>query len=506
MEGVNYLRYPPPESRVSFRFGRNTDWSSDALLPGQCQELINLDINTIGRLVSRGGTRKINSSEVGVTGILDAYPFYNKDGTRDFLIHVDNDLYTLDLGTGTATAKLAGLPTSRPLRWVTWNNKAYGYGGDGIFKWDGTTASKLSGGNIPDLTCGAVNDTKMFGFAELSSDPSLLYYSNELDAETYGATDFLRLRENDGDVGKDVVSVSGGLILALKSTSAWIINGTEIYDFSKAMEADEVGLMGFTLASYEGAAIWLSNQGVCYWNPRLSRQFHIISRHGCTNEIFDNSRTVLEAAYGHFSPRTRRYYLSVHSDTAAKVYVFYFDLMYTNEQGELTVPHSTYKYHVDIGPIVTLDGKGDKGELYIGNVDNGYVYEADYVSLDEAAAISIRFDLKDDNFGRDEMKRLRIIDQRAMSDNPLTEEVIIDYHKKVISKTTTYPNFGGRFDSGQFDTATFGGRNMKVDVLKYTKAKGTTFRYRITGDVTAKTEIEHPVFRYYPNPIIRTRE
>lgn len=507
MEGLDYLRYPAPGDKIGFQFGRNVDWSPDSLLPGQCQNLKNLDITRIGRLTSRGGTRKINSSEIGSSqAVLDFYQYYKSDGTKDFLVHIDDDLYTFNLGTGASNAELAGLPTSRPLRWITWNDKAYGFGGDKIFRWDGTTASKISPTNCPDFTCGVIHRAKLFGFAELSANPSLLYYSSSIDAETYSATDFLRIRDNDGDVGKDVISVAGGLLLALKNTSSWIIDGSEIYDFAKEMETDEIGLMGFTLASYEGSAIWLSNQGVCYWDPRLSRQFHIISRHGCNEEILSNSRTVLEAAYGHFSPRTRRYYLSIHSDVNAKVYIFYFDLMYTDERGELRVPHSTYIYGFDAGPIITTDGKGDKGQLYFGNVDNGFVYEGDYGNQDESSAINILFELADNNFGLDKVKRLRIIDQRAMADSTLTEEIIIDYHKKIISKTTSYPDYGSNFDTGQFDTATFGGRNMKSDVLKYTKATGTTFRYKISGAVTALSEIEHPVFRFYPKAIMKTRE
>lgn len=508
MDGVNYLRYPPEGVKVNFRYGRNVDWSPDSLLPGQCQEIINLDITKIGRLVSRGGSSKINSSEIGTDqDVLDMYPYYKSDGTKEFLVHVDNDLYTLNLGTGVSNAELAGLPTARPLRWLTFNDNAYGFGGDGLIKWTGVTATKETPANYPDLTCGAIHGSKIFGFAELSSDPSLLFYSNSITVETWGATDFLRIRDKDGDVGKDVVEVSGGLLLALKSTSSWIIDGTEIYDFSKEMETDEIGLTGFTLASYEGAAIWLSNQGVCYWNPRLSRQFHIISRHSCNNELLDYTRTELEAAYGHFSPQTRRYYLSINSSANAKVFVFYFDLLYTDEGGEVRVPHSIYKYGFDPGPIVTTDGKGDKGELYLGNIDNGFVYQGDTGVQDESADISIKFELSDNNFGMDNVKRLRIVDQRTLSDDALTEEIIIDYSKKVITKTTTPSNRGSVFDTGQFTTnGIFGGRNMKTDVLKYTKANGTTFRYRITGDVGALAELEHPTFRFYPKSIMKTRE
>lgn len=509
MEGIDHLNYPP--QRLTFQYGMNTDWGSDSLLPGQCQEIKNCNINAYGRLTVRGGTRLLNTSQVGTTPILDMYRYYKANGSKDLLIHVDNDLYTINTSNGTTSAKLATLPTSTPLRWITWNDRAYGFGGDTYFKWDGSTATKISSSNAPDLTCGAVHGDKLFGFAENSANPNRLYYSATLDGETWGATDFLLIRDDDGDVGKDVIEVSGGTLLALKSTSAWLVDGSSIYDFSRVVESDQVGMLGYTLSGYDGAAIWLSQQGVCFWDPRSPKQFNIISRHEINKELFDNnSFTVLDKSYGHYSPKTRRYYLAVNSSTHPRTYVFHFDFAYRDAVGELRVPCTYYIWPIDIGPVISFDGKGDNGELYMGGADNGWAYQADTTAVDKTTAnasadIDIVFQTEDSDYGIDEKKKLRSIDQLAKTNGGLSCSAVLDFGRKSIPKTLNYVQAGGVFDTGLFNTATFGGGELQNKVAKFTKAKFLHMSYKVTASVGVATELSYPKIKYHPLTEIKNR-
>ncbi len=513
MEGVDYLRHPTAENTVNFRLGLNTDWVSDSLRPGQCKKLENLDIAPRGVLSARKGIRRAAFLGPATTKVLDMHPYYQSPSGATFLCHMHgNGVYSVNLGTGVAV--FLGNTVSSRFQWLTWNNKAYGFGGavngagEGvIYRWDGTAFSQVSGPTVPALTCGAVNLDRIWGFA----GDSKLYYSDSLDGDTWDKDiNFLRVRDNDGDTGKGVIRVAGNRILALKSTSAWLVDGSEIYDFSKMMETDSIGLLGDTLKPYDETAVWLSGRGLCYWNPALPKGFHVVSRDSVNDEILNNTKAVLEDAGGHFAQKTERYYLTINAPNNPQVYVFFFKFMYTDERGNVRVPctkylYKTYSADTSVGPVVSMNGGNDSGELYMGSGDTGDLFQIDYGDSDDGDKISIDMETADLSFGLIERKGLRRIDQKVKCGSALSAELSVDFKPYAFLKTLESTGSGPKFGSFKFGEKKFGGLRVGTGVLKYLKAGFDNISYRVYGDVSGNTEIRYPTFHYYPKSILAPR-
>lgn len=164
-----------------------------------------------GDLLKRPGSRTLNASAISgtpaVTGITD---WQTAAGQRYQVVTAGTKIFqTADLGTTLTDITGAVSITSGATNQSTWaslNNILVRCGGPDVpIKWTGTgNAANLGGSPPTGNLCYTVNN--FLFISGVSSLPSRVYYSNVIDPETWGASNYVDFRKDDGD---KVTALSG---------------------------------------------------------------------------------------------------------------------------------------------------------------------------------------------------------------------------------------------------------------------------------------------------------
>jgi len=511
LRGLDSKFIGPP----TFIGGRNVDWSQDmassrkegGVLPSQCIELENFNIDEQGILTSREGTDKINSTAINSGGQIHSMHRYYKASTQAkyFMLQTGTKVGTVALGTGAFSEKATGLAAT-PLKWITWNDNCYAFNGTGIYKFDGTTWSQIqdSDADCPDSVDGVVLNDVLFTARDGATYPSRVPYSKEFDAEDWTATDFRRINERDGHI---IISLlrSGSKILCLKDLSAWWLYGSSIYSFREEKLSDDLGQIGRQASvSFEDKAFFQSNRGIEYFDPSTPRMFNNIARGTCADELTSLSRTVREAAVMIYWPKKHRLLVSYPTAGTPIIYVFYLQHPRVDEDGNIWFPHSTYT-GITVTAMVVLDATGDAGELYWGT-DDGYIYQFDSGWSDDGTAIDWRFKWGFTDCGLPiHVKNFSRVYLPARTVGTLDITLNMDFSKKTQSKTTTtyLPTEVGIWDAGKWDEAKFGEAYVLTRHTRYNKMNGIKAAIIVSGNSIAKVEIHPFKIEYVPKERVR---
>lgn len=500
----------------SFIGGRNVDWASDmasapkegGVLPTQCIRLENLDIDDNGILVSRKGTDLINSSAINSgEEMYSMYQYYKAStASKYFIIHTDQKIGVVNLGTGAFTDKTGGLtiPTT-PTKWITWNDMAYGFNGTGILKFDGTDLTNIqdSDADATDSVDGTVLDDILWT-ARDTGYASRVPYSNAFDAETWTATDFRRIEERDG---QSIMSLTrlGSKILCLKDLSAWLLYGSSIYSFSEENLSREIGQRGVrAIASNEDKVFFQSNRGVEYFDQNSPRLFNNIARGTCAKEIAGYTRAQKDAAVMQYWAKGDRLFLSYPDLANPKVYVWFLRHPQIDEDGNIWFPHTVYT-GITVRSMCVADVPGDEGKLYWGT-DDGFIYEFDSGWDDNGTAIDILMEWGFTNAGiPQKVKNWSRAILRSLCLGTFTAKLSMDFGKKISSKTTDtfMPSQIALWDSAVWDSDLWAESRVSSIITRYNKMNGIDASLTLSRANETKTEIHPFKLEFYPKEFQR---
>lgn len=502
----------------NFVGGRNVDWAQDmassrkegGVRPDQCIILENFDIDQQGILVSRGGNKIVNTTALNSGArIHSMYRYRHTGGSASyFIVQAGTNVYTLNLTTGAATAIAAGVGAT-PLKWVTWNDKAYGFNGTGIFKYCPTDATPWQqvqdiDADAPDAADGVVFEDVLFTARDGTSYPSRVNYSDEFDPEAWQATNYRRIREGDGQSIMTLARL-GSRLLCNKDKSAWWLYGSSIYSFAEELISEEVGQVGrLAFAAHEDNAFFQSNRGVEYFNPNTGKVFNNIARGTCAKEILALSRTVREAAVMKYWPVKNRLFLSFPDASTPVVYVWFLDFPNQDEDGNIWFPHTVYT-GLTVSAIEVNNVTGDGGTMYWGSA-SGYVYQYDYGNTDNTVAIAgkMRWGFTDCGIPvRVKSFPRAIVPARVTG--TLTVTLNVDFSTKTQDAVTdTYlPTTTGVWDVGLWDAATWAGSWVATRKARFTKMKGVKVSLQINNNYEDKIEIHPFKIEYIPLEYVR---
>jgi hypothetical protein len=496
-------RYIGPPSFIG---GRNVDWAKDmatgespksgGVLQHQCVELENFDIGASGNLIARKGNDKTNATAINSGGQIRSMYRYYKASTQAkyFIVHTGNDVGVYNLGTGAWTDKTGGLTISNtvPIKWITWNDMAYGFMGTGVLKFDGTTLTQIqdTDADCPDSTDGVVLDDVLFTARDGDAYPSRVPYSDAFDAEAWTATNFRRVRERDGHIIMSLMK-AGSSILCNKDLSVFLLHGSGINSFAEEFLSDTIGQVGrMASATYKNLAFFQSGRGVEMFNPSSINIFNNIARGTCAEEIMGYTRAQREAAVMLCWPKRNRLLLSFPTIPEPMIYVWYLQHPQVDDDGNIWFPHSTYT-GLTVTAMCVADAAGDEGTMYWGT-DDGYIYECDSGWLDgtEDIDITMEWGFHDANVPFLLKHWTRVIIP-ALCAGTMNVTLNMDFSRKIDTQTSpTYlPEDAAIWDVAEWDVDKWAEAAIPTRKIRFHKMKGMKASVKISRSNKRRFEL-----------------
>ncbi len=178
--------------------GLNNNDNSSSIEDTQAQDLLNVICTK--EVKKRGGFAKVNAVALtGSTGIFGLGTYYKTGGSSYLMLASHTTIQSIHTGTGAFTSIITGLTTNERTRFKQFKNiVVITKASDAPYKYNGTTGAVL-GGSPPTCPYQAVFKNYHF-LAGNATYPSRIYYSNLDDNETWGATNFVDVYPDDGDV------------------------------------------------------------------------------------------------------------------------------------------------------------------------------------------------------------------------------------------------------------------------------------------------------------------
>lgn len=505
-----------PAKMPGFWGGLILDQPQDELLPYQLGIAKNILLLQGGSFRVRGGTKKVNAISFGGK-ITSGYRFYwlDDDGPHaETLIQCGNDVYRLNMGTGawsllnTATTRTR-LTRVKPLKWGTAWGKAVATNGR-IYTYDGETFSQVSTVNTPKGVRWCENLDRVWATDE--DNPSdRVCRSGQYDATSWGATDFTRLKMIHGDRMMDVCTMSGSWILALKERSVHRIEGSSVYDLADyALSEDPgCGCLGDTLASIQGTAVWLSPNGVRYYNEAAENPFLNLTENKINSRLFLHHQSMMNQSFGCYYPKANAYLLCTPGDQDNLVWVIHFGI---KGSSGLTFPVSQWVLPFKPTAMWVMAAAEDNGQLCMGD-DEGYVYLVDYEGNDDGSAIAWEVETayssltdSDGNSLPDYQKGVRLLHLLATYNGAITAQLKADWDDaKTVSRDSAA--FASAPSGVWGDGAVWSGgvkwveRYAQSQRLRYMGFNGRNIALNLSGSAQGVGIIRPPVLKYYPRDV-----
>ncbi len=510
---VQPIRVGPP----SFIGGRNVDWGpnmqsgrkSGGVLPTQCIQLDNFDIDPSGHLVARAGSDKLNSTAIDSgSQIRSLYRYYKASTQAKYeIMHVGTKIGTVNLSTGAFTDGTAGLTIPvTPTRWLTWNDMAYGFNGTGILKFDGTTFSQIqaSDADCPDSIHGTVLDEVLFTARDGAAAPSRVPYGDDLTAETWTATSFRRIRDRDAGIIMSLFT-GGNRILCIKNLSVFWLHGSSIYDFAEELITDNIGQIGLMASDiYEDKVFFQSSRGIEYFDASSPKLFNNIARGTCSEEITGYSRSQRVAAVMRYWPKKNRLFVSYPTLATPLIYVFFLNHPNVDEDGNIWFPHTVYK-GLTVTAMGIVDADGDNCDLYFGT-DAGFIYKYDVGWSDEGTAITALAEWGFTHGGVPErVKNFSHAIIPAKCTGTFTVALNVDFSKRIDSVNSPIYLAAGTalWGSGIWGTSKWSGGSILSRTLRFHKMNGQKASLKISRSNAEHFEIHPFLLEFTPKEIQR---
>jgi hypothetical protein len=264
-----------------FTGGLNLRADQFQLADNESPEMLNVEVDPRGGVFSRGGMRRINSTNVSGTWNPDRlFAFYGAN-TRLMLANANKVMYQ----SGTTFVNLeysAGnaIPTStgHGACFSAWGKTLYmatgvGSGGGACYKWDGATtyASALgeiltnsdwtAAGKMPRAEHLQIHANKMWAANTIEEGvafPNRIRWSDESRPEYWTKANSIDLE--GGGVGITGMAVVGGSLVVFKPYTIYMIIGYESADFQVVEVTTKLGVLGHQAIAQTDAGLFFYSQ------------------------------------------------------------------------------------------------------------------------------------------------------------------------------------------------------------------------------------------------------
>jgi hypothetical protein len=264
-----------------FTGGLNLRADQFQLADNESPEMLNVEVDPRGGVFSRGGMRRINSTNVSGTWAPDRlFPFYGSStklmltNASKVMVQSGSTFVNLEYSAGNV------IPTSTghgacfaPWGAVLYMATGVGSGGGACYKWDGasTYASALglivsnsdwgSAGKMPRAEHLQVHANKMWAantIEEGVAEPNRIRWSDESLPEQWTKANSIDL--NGGGVGITGLAVVGGSLVVFKPYAIYMIVGYESADFQVVEVTTKLGALGHQAMVNTDAGLFFYSQ------------------------------------------------------------------------------------------------------------------------------------------------------------------------------------------------------------------------------------------------------
>ncbi len=213
MAGIDFTSKSVPISDKLLNGGLNTTGGALSLQNNESSELQNIDFNKFGSIIKRNGFTSLTSTGISAADIDGLFMFEtnNSGSTVASLVAVGaTNISKMDALDGNWDNLTSGISITagNPVDFATLQNILFMTNGqDNPFNWDATRNGKVSVGEVVDaisLTKAKYveefNNYLFYGNVTVSgtNHPSRIHWSELKDTETWTATDFIDVAQNDG--------------------------------------------------------------------------------------------------------------------------------------------------------------------------------------------------------------------------------------------------------------------------------------------------------------------
>ena len=215
----------------SFAMGLNTLNDPTEVKAAEVSDCSNVDFYE-GRVEKRAGTEQQGNTIGSTTSILGLHSFRRSSGSNQFITAYDTDAYYNVAGTWTSLK--SGLTSGLDTAMETFTDNVYFTNGtDTCFKWDGSTASDVSG--MPKGTILAVYRNKLLT-AGVTGEEYRFYFSNIGDGDTWTtASDYVDVRTGNEKEPIIALKVINDRVLIFKERSIHMWDETQRIEISSGI-------------------------------------------------------------------------------------------------------------------------------------------------------------------------------------------------------------------------------------------------------------------------------
>lgn len=270
-----------PDGSPSFEGGQVSNRRASLLNPNEAVLMVNMDISRTGEVITRRGSERLGGTVDPTFGVVKGLTYFDRLGSTSYPVAATlsgpryyNGSTWPQLSVGNPIG-VSGL-TANDVIFAQGVNILYMVDGyNGIYSWDGTTMTDVSGASNDEGPVGpqwVVWHTNRLAVACLGvggslTEPDAIYFSEFLDGSVWDkATWSIRVGAGEGDRISGMVSWSDFNLLVLKERSVWVVNcdpSLEVAQFEIKPVTRAIGCSAPKTAVQVGDDVFfLSSQGI----------------------------------------------------------------------------------------------------------------------------------------------------------------------------------------------------------------------------------------------------
>lgn len=341
-------------------------------------EVQNFLFNADGSLTKRNGSSKYNAASIASgKAVSSLYRFYKSAANyKKMLCECDGTLYEGDDDLGTWTAK-GSLGSSNPCSFETWGDICYIANGTVFKQWNGNVLSNVSGS--PPIGKYIVFRKDRLYVAGEAANPNRVYFCETGDVTTWNTSDnYIDVRSNDGDVITGILPLMDYLVV-YKRNSIWLLSGNSSIDFFLTQISGTVGCKApRSLIPYEGVHYFLHDTGMYAFNGNTPVA------------VSDKVLPTIENI-------PRQYFENAVATVYKKQCWLSFTLGTKNDRIlvlDLRLGTWSILKGLTISSFSVWSGGNDRGEIYGGDSEDGFVRRLDVGNSDDGTNIEAKFTSK----------------------------------------------------------------------------------------------------------------
>jgi hypothetical protein len=374
-----------------------------------------------------GKTLVVNS--IGLGGILTLVRFAKEDGTKYLVAQHGTSLYSTEWDGVSFPIAFGGairtdLTADAALSYRIWKDHIiFGNGVDNTFRFDGVTATDLTGAPKTKIFC--IRAGRIWA---VDNTTGFIVFCDLEDYDTWDALNIIRVRSGDGDYITGLEALPGGMIIT-KQNSVFPVYGSSLSDLKIGEPiTDNFGCVATKTLLNSG--LFLGSSGLFSYSLDSVQPAFETHR----SLIRALTETQKAACFGITHEKERRAYIDLSDGKTLAIC----------QQQRIDTGATYYACFtwtgLNAGCFAICDSVGDDGSLLIGDKDNGCIYKLNNEIDDDSVSIDtiIATAYKDQGSIRQKIWRFFEHELEAVVIAPATYHVSVDVDYSKLHQSQDY--------------------------------------------------------------------